>query len=148
MYFAMKYGPVASACRDLLGENEESKGSTEEAYRLQFLKIDGSYDYSSTAEVDEAPFSETDLDALTFSWDTYHTKDQFQLADETHRFPEWEKHQSALESGETTRRPMPYGDFVLNPPENVDSLPPLSEEDQQDIHEELGELHAIESIWQ
>ncbi len=43
---------------------------------------------------------------------------------------------------------MPYGDFLMNPPEGKDPLPPLSKEQQDDLHEELEELHAIETIWQ
>lgn len=147
-YFAMKFGPVASACRDLLSENEESADSTESNYASRFIRIDQGYDYSSTAETDTQPLSESDLEALQFAWENYHQKDQFALADETHFFPEWKKHQAAIESGETTRRNMPYGDFLMNPPEGKDPLPPLSKEQQDDLHEELEELHAIETIWQ
>jgi len=147
MYFAMKFGPVASACRDLLNENEESVDSTESRYAKQFICIDGGYDYSSTAATDTKPLSESDQEALQFAWDNYQNKDQFGLADETHLFPEWQKHQTAIESGETTRRNMPYGDFLLNPSKGVDPLPPLGEEEQKDLHEELEELHAIETIW-
>lgn len=142
-YFAMKYGPVASACKDLLNATEE----TEVGYSSQYIDTTQGHDFSSVCPVDEMVFSESDKQALDFAWQHYHSKNQFQLAEETHRFPEWQKHQTALESGTASRRLMPYSDFVLNAEAGIDPSPALDPEQQADIREELDEMHSIESIW-
>ncbi len=146
-YFAMKFGPVASACLNLLNEKEEFTAPEENEYRSQFLCRDGDYDFSSISAVDTRVLSRSDVEALEFAWENYRHLDQFQLADETHRFPEWLQHQAALESGQATRRQMHYSDFLQNPEASVDKLPPLSAEDAEDLRDELAEMHAIESIW-
>mgnify|MGYP001817648078 CR=1 FL=1 len=144
-YVAMNYGPVASACKDL-AEMSEFLGDEERAYSERFL-VPSKHDYQSKAEVDASEFSETDLEALEFTWREYGTKDGFVLADETHLFPEWKRHEIRLASPYESRVPMHYTDFLENPAEGVDRLPPLSEEDRNDLREQLEELHSIESIW-
>ena len=97
--------------------------------------------------VDSRVLSESDVEALRFAWENYSPLDQFQLADVTHRFPEWFQHQAALESGQATRRQMHYSDFLQNPETGVDKLAALSEEDIADLRDELAELRAVESLW-
>ncbi len=146
-YFAMKFGPVASGCLNLLNENEEFTAPEENEYRSRFLSRIEEHDFSSIAPVDTKVLSESDVGALDFAWKNYRHLDRFQLAEETHRFPEWLQHQAALESGQATRRQMHYSDFLQNPEAGVDKLPPLSAEDAEDLREELAEMHAVESIW-
>lgn len=144
-YFALPYGPVASACLNLLNAGEFE--TSESKYRDTYLEKLSHYTYSSNAAVESEHFSETDQEALQYAWDTYRNQDQFQLAEKTHEFPEWKKHAAALNSGQVGRRPMPYSDFLENPESGVEDLLPLSVEEQQDLKEEISELHAIESVW-
>lgn len=144
-YFAMKFGPVASACRNLLS-NEEAKDA-ETTYVDEHLRVVGQYDYSCIKNMDEKVFSSSDREALAFAWEHYAALDQFSLAEETHRFPEWKKHEAALTSEHTSRRHMPYTDFLQNPDKGVDPSSPLDEETRELRTEELQELQAIESIW-
>lgn len=144
-YIAMKYGPVASSCKDL-AEMSEFLGDNERLYAKRFLSPSG-HDYHSLAEVDSAEFSETDLEALTFVWSQYGAKDGFKLAADTHLFPEWKRHEVRLTSPYESRVPMHYPDFIENPPAGVDPLPPLSEQEQEDLRLQLEELHAVESLW-
>lgn len=146
-YFAMKFGPVASACKNLLNEAEEFTAPEENEYRSLFLCMDGEHDFSSKKDLDAKVLSASDLDSLKFAWENYSHMDQFQLADETHRFPEWLQHQTALESGQATRRQMHYSDFLQNPAPGVEKLASLSEEAIKDLREELAEMHAVEGIW-
>jgi uncharacterized phage-associated protein len=145
-YFALTYGPVASACRNLLEDEIEYK-SPESTYKQLFVKVTDKYNYQSIHEVKQEVFSQSDLEALQYAWETYSNKNHFALADETHRFPEWSKHEAALKSGQVSRRPMPYSDFLENPEAGVEILPALSREDQDDLREEIAELHAIEGVW-
>ena len=144
-YFALPYGPVASACLNLLNAGEFQ--TTESKYRDAFLEKLSQYQYSSTADVETSHFSETDKEALRYAWETYSSLDQFQLADKTHEFPEWKKHQAALDSGLSGRRAMLYSDFLENPESGVENLESLTHEDQEDLKEEIADLHAIESVW-
>jgi uncharacterized phage-associated protein len=144
-YLAMKYGPVASSCKDL-AEMSEFLGDDERSYAERFLSPAG-HDYVSLEDVDRSEFSETDLEALEFAWCEYGKEDGFKLADATHLFPEWKRHEARLSSACESRVPMHYPDFIDNPPEGVDPLPPLSPEDQQDLRAQLEELHAVESLW-
>jgi uncharacterized phage-associated protein len=146
-YFAMKFGPVASACKNLLNEAEEFTAPEENEYRALFLSRDGEHDFSSKKALDTKVLSESDLQSLKFAWENYRHLDQFELADETHRFPEWIQHQAALESGQATRRQMHYSDFLQNPEPGVEKPAPLSEEAIEDLREELAEMHAVEGIW-
>jgi uncharacterized phage-associated protein len=146
-YFAMRFGPVASQCLNLLNEDENFTAPAENDYRQEFLERNNNEHYSSKIDVKEAVFSQTDLEALNYAWENYHRKNQFQLAEETHHFPEWQQHQAALESDQATRRHMSYLDFLKNPKEGVEALPPLSEEARRDLAEEIHSLHTVESIW-
>lgn len=144
-YLAMKYGPVASSCKDL-AEMSEFLGEDERSYAERFLSPAG-HDYVSLEDVDRSEFSETDLEALEFAWREYGREDGFKLADATHMFPEWKRHEARLASPYESRVPMHYPDFIENPPEGVDPLPRLSEEEQADLKAQLEELHSVESLW-
>jgi len=144
-YLAMEFGPVASSCKDL-AEMSEFIGSEERNYATQFL-APVEHDYTSASDVDSAELSQTDLEALEFAWREYGNSEPFDLAVETHKFPEWKKHETRLASPTESRILMHYSDFLENPPVNIDKLPALSAQDQSDLKEQLDELHAIESIW-
>jgi uncharacterized phage-associated protein len=146
-YFAMKYGPVPSGCRNLQSSPDEYGPTDADLYASEFLDCSEPYGYSVRKNADQKVLSKSDVEALSFAWKNYQGKDQFALAEETHHFPEWKKHAAALESGEVSRRLMPYSDFLENPATSVDPLPPLAVEDQSDLRDEIAELHAIESVW-
>ena len=67
--------------------------------------------------------------------------------EKTHQFPEWKQHEERLKSPAESRIPMRYKDFLENPPQGVDSLESLSTEAQEDLRDQIDELHSIESVW-
>lgn len=144
-YLAMKFGPVASSCKDL-AEMSGFLGDEERSYAERFISPDG-HDYLTLEDVDSSEFSETDLEALAFAWREYGKIDKYKLVDATHQFPEWKRHEASLTSGCDSRVPMHYPDFIENPPEGTDTLPLLSEVEQRDLKLQLEELHAVESLW-
>ena len=146
-YFAMKYGPVASGCRNLQTGPDEYGPTGADEYASGYIDCSPQYEYSQRKAPDRGVFSETDIEALEFAWVHYSNKDQFKLAEECHRFPEWQKHEAALSSGEVSRRAMPYTDFLENTAEGVDPMPALNEQDAADLREDIAELHAIEGVW-
>ncbi|MEX2608106.1 MAG: Panacea domain-containing protein [Kiritimatiellia bacterium] len=145
-YVAMTYGPVPSACKDL-AEMSDFLGDEEREYASPFLETVDAHTFASKREPDILVLSESDLESLRFAWDTYQGWDKFKLAEHTHCFPEWRCHEAELASPTTSRVDMNYVDFLENPGPGVDVLPPLPEEMQADLREELGELNTIESLW-
>ncbi|HEY5791796.1 MAG TPA: hypothetical protein VIS74_00765, partial [Chthoniobacterales bacterium] len=103
--------------------------------------------YASCAELDLEVLSETDQEALEFAWNQFGNIEKFQLADLTHRYPEWKRHEAALIAKSVSRVPMAYEDFLLDPEENLEPCHPLSEEEKQDRRELLRETAAFEARW-
>ena len=145
-YMAMEFGPVPSGCKDL-AEMSDYLDTHERSYAERFLRRAGQYDFASISEVERPVFSASDLEALEFAWKNFGTFDQFQLAELTHQYPEWKRHETALLSTDVSRIPMSYRHFVDNPAAGVDPAPPLSPDDQRLREEELEELLQIESLW-
>ncbi len=114
-YFAMRLGPVGSSVKDI-AEFSDFLDEAEKHYAGAFLGRGGSVNtVVSIAEVDTDIFSQSELEALDFSYGEFGAKSASSLVDVTHRYPEWLKFKGALESKETTREPMSYTDFFENP---------------------------------
>jgi len=60
--------------------------------------------------------SETDLEALQFSWEAFGKRPR--IVEKTHLYPEWQRHEAAIAGG-NTRVPMDYLDFLDDPPAAV-----------------------------
>ena len=143
-YVAMNYGPVASACKDL-AEMSDFLGDEEREYAAPFLETVDQHTFASKQETDTSVLSESDLESLQFAWETYQGWGKYKLAEHTHRFPEWKRHEAEL--AVSSRVEMNYLDFLENPEPGVDALPPLSLETQADFREELAELNDLEALW-
>lgn len=144
-YIAMSYGPVNSGVKDI-AEESEFLGDSEKDYADKFIRKMDHYNYKSIKEVDEDIFSESDIEALKFAWDKFGKYDQFELAELTHKYPEWEKHKIALES--STRVHMDYKDFIEDPEDGeIEKCYELTPEEKEDQKEHLQEMHAIDSLW-
>lgn len=145
-YLAMEYGPVPSGCKEL-AEMSDYLDMHERGYAEKFLQRSSQYDFSSVADVEARVFSQSDLEALDFAWQNFGRFDQFRLAEITHAFPEWKRHEVALKSPDVSRIPMSYRHFLDNAPAEVDPAPALSPKDRQLRDEEIEELQTIESLW-
>jgi uncharacterized phage-associated protein len=145
-YFAMNFGPVASATKDL-AEGSDFRPDVEKAYASQFLDPVSRYEYSSMAAVEEKVFSQSDLEALAFAWAEFSPLDQFQLADLTHQYPEWKRHEAALSGGVNSRIRMPYEDFLADPPATVNPCHALDESERESRREEIADLKVIHDLW-
>lgn len=114
-YFAMPLGPVGSSVKDI-AEFSSFLDETELAYASQFIgKGDTVHTVVSKNNVDTNVFSKSELEALEFAFNEFGGQTSSALVNLTHRYPEWVKFKSALESKETTREPMSYSDFFANP---------------------------------
>ena len=113
-YLAMKFGPVGS----------QTKNVAELSYRLpkeiatyarKYIKPTSDKNtFTSINSVDLDLFSKTDVECLNSVYDEFSDKDQFELAEITHKYPEWYKHKKILDSGKKKSVEMNYNDFFLD----------------------------------
>jgi len=142
-YFAMRLGPVPCGVKDIA----EISGVLDQQYReyiLTFISRDGD-DVESVNSVDRNVLSESDMEALSFAWETFGKLDQHDLSEMTHQYPEWKKHESALKICPRIR--MDLYDFFDDPETDTDKCYDLTENDRTERQEQLKERAAIEALW-
>jgi uncharacterized phage-associated protein len=142
-YFAMPQGPVASYLYDVFkgqdpGESEIVRDEKDQ-YSVKLTK----------KEPDLSILSETDIEALEFSLKHFGKFNEMQLADIAHAYPEWKRFEAALNLGQTRREEIYLADFLKNadPKDPMfskhhlkDPFPPIAEEEQTELREELLEI--------
>ena len=118
-YWAMKLGPVGSLTKNVA----ELSSISEEAltYAKKYIKpIDEKKQViASLKQEDLSVFSKTDLECIESVYKKFSDKDQFELAEITHEFPEWIKHKKELDGGKKRVR-MDYDDFFIDTPKGFD----------------------------
>ena len=142
-YVAMNYGPVASNVKDI-AEMSSFLDSKAEEYAKVFITPVSRYEYSSVTPVDMDIFSESEIEALDYAWKNFGHLEEFGLADLTHQYPEWKKHEIALKSLSNVR--MDYLDFIENPAEGVDPCCPLTPDDKELIADMIKEKSKISGL--
>lgn len=146
-YLAMNYGPVASGTKDL-AEMSDFLGEEEARYAKKFIQpSETGRAFSSVSEMDEKVFSESDREALTFAWSRFGRVDKFELSKLTHRYPDWKRHEAALQSNVVTRVPMNYRDFLEDPEGNADPCFELGDRHRKAIASGIDEIAAFERRW-
>lgn len=136
-YFAMPLGPVGSSVKDIV-EFSDFLAEEEVAYAQQYVARGARPNtIVSVADVDVGVFSKSDLEALDFSYTQFGQLAVLRLVDATHRYPEWEKYKAAFDAKETTREPMTYRDFFLDPKGGSDVF--ASNDEMLDASQELFE---------
>lgn len=143
-YFAMKLGPVPSNLLNTI--------ILQEFLGKEFTIADG-HDVRlndlTKASFDE--LSESDIEALDFAIAQFAKlgqRNEFDLAELTHAYPEWDRYKERFEINPNGREDIDYTDFLLNAdPNHVvfkrfdfrDPYPPLSELEREDVLEEMRE---------
>jgi len=117
-YWAMKLGAVPSDTLNTANLSEDLENDCLK-YAKEFLshpKGDKKKKHIiSNGPVDLKVFSQTDLEALETAFKEFGDKDQFELAEHSHEYPEWYKHKREIEVEKKKRVPMDYLDFFSNP---------------------------------
>lgn len=144
-YLAMPFGPVASGAKDL-AEMGDFLSDEERAYGAGFLAPVDRYSFRSASEVDERAFSESDRLALVWTWEKFGHMDRFELAETTHLYPEWKRHEAALEGKRETRVPMSYRDFLDDPKPGVEVCHPLTQEERIALAQGIQERFDAERL--
>ena len=150
-YWAMKLGPIQSTVMNIVGKNQGGFLDDAEAeYSEKYLGF-GFFGkrtrvVESREKVDENVFSQTDIEALNFSYDKFGSQEEFDLADLTHCYPEWSKFKERIESKSVTRVRMDVRDFFSNPDEK-DEYFDQSEEDLENARYIFEENTRNEKMW-
>lgn len=143
-YAAMELGPVGSGVKDIIDQTVYLSNKAKD-YTVLFLKKDGNF-IRSKKEVDRKVFSKSDLEALNFAWKKFGKYDGLRLGNITHKYPEWKKHESAINAG-VLSVPMNYIDFFKDPDRKYDPCHELTEKEKQYGCELLIEQSQVENTW-
>ena len=113
-YLAMKFGPVGSQSKNV-AELSDRLPKEISIYARKYIKptLDKKT-FISVDAVDLDLFSKTDIECLNSVYEEFSDKDQFELAEITHKYPEWSKHKRILDSGKKKSVSMNYNDFFLD----------------------------------
>ena len=139
-YLAMTYGPVASSVKDI-AEMSGFLDSKVASYAKHFIKPVNKYVFRSVSAVDTDQLSASDLEALDYAWGKFGSFDRFELAEITHSYPEWKRHESALKHIANVR--MDYLDFLEDPPAGYDPCFSLTADDKEVVADMLREKSEI-----
>ncbi|MSU54526.1 MAG: DUF4065 domain-containing protein [Candidatus Staskawiczbacteria bacterium] len=113
IYWAMKLGPVGSRTKNVAGLSDIPEEVFLYAKKYIQPTDDKKQTFISLKPEDLSIFSKTDIECLESVYDKFSDKDQFELAEITHQYPEWAKHKKELDSGKK-RVKMDYNDFFGN----------------------------------
>ena len=153
-YVAMEHGPVPSTTKDIAESNDYLE-DIKKRYYEKYIKTVSNLELKSKKVANKDVFSESDLEALNFAWNTFGHYDQFQLRDITHTYPEWTKQKKYVTRGScVAMNPL---DFLQDPTEHVDDSLELDEKDHRTFElddeyrhirsEEITEKSFVESLW-
>mgnify|MGYP000977543113 CR=1 FL=1 len=109
VYYAMKYGTVASNIKDILSNNicnEEGKGYIEQCIK----KIDDKTYESVKSDIQLKSLSKTDIEALDFVIKKLGSLTSWELSELSHKYPEWKRFENTL-SDDNKREPVVIDDF-------------------------------------
>lgn len=143
-YMAMEHGPVPSKTKDIAESNDYLEEAVKE-YSQEFIDPINNLTICSVNTVDESVFSESDLEALNFAWDTFGRFDQYELRAITHYYPEWYKFKDKVARGNCCT--MDILDFLNDPRDNYNKCYELTEDEKKEVREHLIELAHIQSLW-
>ncbi len=115
VYWAMKLGPVGSRAKNIAELTEAPVEVL--AYAKKYIKPADAKkrSFASIKDPDLSVFSKSDLECLEAVYARFSDKDQFELAELTHKFPEWSKFENEIMVKGKKRIKMSYDDFFADP---------------------------------
>lgn len=145
IYWAMKLGPVGSLTKNVADLSSISEDAL--IYAKKYIKPtdDKKQTFISLKEEDLSVFSKTDLECLETVYNKFSDKDQFELAEITHKFPEWAKHKKELKDGKKRVR-MNYDDFFADT-QRGDDLFSQNKSDLEVAMESFSELKEVSEFF-
>jgi|SRR5271165_936187 len=144
-YFAMIYGPVPSATKNLL-DVDESHHRFGREYSREYLRPLSAREIESVGEVDSGVLSESDSEALKFAWGRFGKLTASQLSNLTHKYPEWAEFEEALMDCQTKAEKMDCLKFLDDPPAGIDPCFELSDADREATKESIVETAKLKNL--
>jgi uncharacterized phage-associated protein len=145
-YVAMKLGPIPSLIMDI-AEADKYLNKDAKKYASRYLKAKNNNIVESISETDDSYFSDSDIEALNFSWDNFSHLDQWGISDFTHNYPEWEKHEKAIRAG-AKAKDIILEDFFKDPSnDNINKCYELDDSERKLRYEQFAELTHLEALW-
>ncbi len=141
MYWAMKMGPVGSRVKRAAELSNMSESALSYAKKYIQPADDKKHYVASVKPVDFDVFSKTDIDCLEVIYRHFSDKDQFELRDITHQYPEWSKHERDLDAGKK-RVQMDYDDFFSS----TERGDPLFAENKADLTSAKEAFDAMKEV--
>lgn len=143
-YFALKYGPVASQLKNIAEEDSYLPESYIE-YSKNFIKPSKDRNtVEAQADADLDLLSTTDREALDFAIDSFGQYSGFELADYSHKYPEWKRFEKVLDSGEVARARIDLDDFFKSPSDIENDPFSIDEEILNNSHRVFVENREVE----
>lgn len=110
-FYAMKHGPVASGARNILFFDDID---TDNKYTKEILEEKDKYTFVSKFKLKDEDYdylSETDKEALDFAIEKFGHLKEWDLVEETHKYPEWNRFKSLFNSQSISRESINMDDF-------------------------------------
>ena len=153
-YKAMNYGPVASNTLNVANISEDWLPIDACAFASDVLELSngGKTLKLIKKDIDFSALSESDIEALSFAYDTFGKEKPFDLVSITHKYPEWKKHEKDILSsenpnGKKTSIPMDIRDFLEEPPAGLNPCFNMSEENKKVILEMIDESESFDNFF-
>lgn len=95
-YWAMTFGPVGTATKDILTLDPSFLDEDEYGYAKKSLQKIGEYEFEIGISCDTDMLSETDIEALDFILDNFGNMREGDFIQYTHKYPEWKQYEEPL----------------------------------------------------
>lgn len=116
-YYALSYGPIPSKAKTLSEANDFNDPSVI-PYRDSFIEPKGEHFFISKQIPDLNVFSDSDIKIMEKIYVLFGDRDEFQLSELSHKFPEWKRFEKHFkENG--SRRTIQIEDFFTDTKESA-----------------------------
>ena len=151
-YKAMNYGPVASKTLNVANIDENWLPPAACALASEVLELThGGKTVNLIKDIDFTSLSESDIEALSFAYDTFGKQNPFALVELTHLYPEWKKHEKEIltEDNPAGKKSvnMDIRDFLEEPPDGLNPCFKLAEEDKKIILDLINESESFDKFF-
>lgn len=148
-YWAMKLGPVGSDILNIANISEDDLDveclKYVQSYLAHLEGDDKAQNVVTKKDVDLDVFSQTDIEAFETIFKAFGDRDQFELAEITHKYPEWAKYKKEILEDGKKRVRMQYEDFFSNPRTKESDIFDMSDESLKLNKEMFIESNEAES---
>lgn len=155
-YFAMQFGPVPSAVKDLLSSNNIGEDGKEIEYFKKFIKQADTFSkhsIKSREKTDLKMLSKSEIKIIDLIHSVYGKYNNFELAEFSHHFPEWKKFKIQIESG-SSRELISFDDFFSNPLESEMANSEIKENIFNELDEDIqtslfifNDTQKVKALW-